>query len=233
MTKNAKNINIYKLQWNGLFEKAWQVLGELRELKGQKIPSTKPDFPLLIWSWYSGWSIPAIVWLLHYRNREDKETEIAWLKSPTDVNGALEDGIAEVRSFCDMYFGHSWPRILRAIISFIGISEINNREQAVTDYQAIVPFIQNGVSNNLAAQLADKKISISFPGDRTQAQIVSLWYQERGIHDIFELQLSKLVPTVEELCDITLDQERISNLQVEAAADIREWLVKQQTPVSF
>lgn len=218
-------ISNLNLRWNGWMDKVFEELGDVRELFYYNPPVPKSEIPMLMWTWYSGWSLPAILWAVRYRLKKDADTDIkvSWLKNPTGPNDDLEDRIAELRSYCDSWFGRMWPRILRAVASFVAFSNSDLGVESVF-FEDTIKSIAQGVSNQFAVQLIDRTIVSSFPGDRTTAEILSRWYISKGYNDVFSIQITDVKPTLEQLCSFSIDPQGISNLAPKTAEKLVAWL---------
>lgn len=215
-------IREYGLQWDGLFDQAMETVGSLKELDVRNRPGTKQEFPLLVWAWLSGWSMPAIAWIIKFRKDSDLSEKITWLRSPNSPNVELEELIADIQGFCDGYFANAWSRVLRAIGVFVQFSTMEEKERVWLEYQQLTLRIAYGVSDMLAISLLDS--SVGFPGGRTEAQIVAYWYRQRGITDIDLLKTSRIRPDPAGLQSTILDPQGICRMSAGIAIDICNWL---------
>jgi ATP-dependent DNA helicase len=223
-SKKRDLIRDYKLQWNGWMDQAVDLLGDIRELKSRERPGTQEEFPLLVWGWYSGYSLPALLWILRHRKRDRNDPLVQWLMTPSEPNALLEEQIAEIQGFCDSYFMNSWTRILRAINVFFQFSTFDDREQLFIAYQHLISCILYGVSERLAIQLLSS--DVGFPRGRTPAQILAMWYKDYGVTDLEEVKSSSTMPNPESLQAVRLDPLGISRLTITAASDICNWLIE-------
>ncbi|KPV54870.1 hypothetical protein SE17_01100 [Kouleothrix aurantiaca] len=223
-SKKRDLIKQYGLQWNGWLDRAIDLLSDIRELNTRDRPGTQEEFPLLIWGWYSGWSLPALTWILRYRKQPVTAPPVQWLMTPSEPNAPLEEQIAEIHGFCDSYFVNGWARVLRAINVFLQFSPLNDKDRPLAAYQNLISCISYGVSERLAIQLLGN--DVDFPGERTHAQIVAIWYRNHGITELDEVKTSSIRPDPAGLNALSLDPNGICRMSIAASADICNWLLE-------
>ncbi len=224
----ARVIHEQGLRWDGLLDRAIDLLGDLGELRNRSRTRlvNQANLRLLVWAWLSGWSLPALLWVARYRSLPDDDPSVRWLRAPERPNEALEEQIAELHGFCDSYFAHGWSRILRAVRVFLQFSALEGRDAVMQSYQLLSDRVTLGVGDLLAVQLLAP--GRGFPGGRTEAQILAVWCARAGLADAEALRLLPRPPAPADLAAIALDPMGISRLSMATAAEICNWVGEQR-----
>ncbi|GAB4194567.1 MAG: hypothetical protein OHK0022_10700 [Roseiflexaceae bacterium] len=224
-TDKARLIQEHGLRWDGLLDRALDLLDDLGELRNRNRTRvvTQANLRLLVWAWVSGWSLPALLWVALYRALPDDDPRVSWLRAPERPDETLEEQIAELHGFCDSYFAHGWSRVLRAVRVFLQFSPFEGRDAVMQSYQLLSDRVTLGVGEPLAVQVLEP--GRAFPAGRTEAQILAVWCGRAGVFDLEALRQLPTLPTPADLTAITLDPMGISRLSMATAVEICNWLL--------
>ncbi len=198
-------------------------VGWLRAKEQRSTPVNELNIELVRWGWYSGWSMPAILWMAKYRSKAKKQDWI-WPLNSSKQSLMIEGEILELERFCEAWFGYSWNWVLNSISRIASSPEITLKYQI--EFQKIARQLKYGVCGNLALDILIN--TRGFPGAREHAQILNLWANnsELNISSLSDLLNTGKLPAAQELASVILDSSgvSISTMDIEMASRICIWL---------